>query len=227
MAFPFSDIQAISFDLDDTLYENHRVIAKAEQWLTDELVCRYGCPLPDWDKLLAETKDACPEIASDISALRLYIIQNLLQQQGLALDIAQMHAHTLFDAFLKVRSKVQVTDQTHAVLKQLKTRFKIAAITNGNVLLDHTGLAHYFDVVVFAGNGLGMKPDFEIFHACAAQLKLPPEAIVHVGDHLIADVQGARQAGFGAIWFNPNQQDVSDMQAHAVIEDLEQLLKLL
>ena len=122
---------------------------------------------------------------------------------------------------------MQVTAQTHAVLKELKQRFKIAAITNGNVLLEQTGLSDYFDVVVYAGNGLPMKPAPEIFQACAAQLKLNPDEIMHVGDHPIADVQGACGAGFTSIWFNPNQHQVADMPAHAVIEDLEELLKLL
>ena len=72
MTSSFSHIQAISFDLDDTLYENHAVITKAERWLTDELVDRYECDKPDWDQLLADTKEQRPEIAGDISALRLY-----------------------------------------------------------------------------------------------------------------------------------------------------------
>lgn len=35
------DIRAISFDLDDTLYDNRPVIENAEQWMVDHMRDRY------------------------------------------------------------------------------------------------------------------------------------------------------------------------------------------
>jgi putative hydrolase of the HAD superfamily len=50
---------------------------------------------------------------------------------------------------------------------------------------------------------LGMeKPDPAMFAWMAEQLGAPPDRIVHVGDSLGADVQGALRAGLRAVWFS-------------------------
>jgi HAD superfamily hydrolase (TIGR01509 family) len=50
---------------------------------------------------------------------------------------------------------------------------------------------------------LGMeKPDPRIFAWMAEQLGVPAGSIVHVGDSVGADVQGALGAGFQAVWFS-------------------------
>jgi len=50
---------------------------------------------------------------------------------------------------------------------------------------------------------LGMeKPDPAIFAWMAGELGVPAAAVVHVGDSLGADVQGALRAGMRAVWFS-------------------------
>jgi len=57
------------------------------------------------------------------------------------------------------------------------------------------GLARYFLWVGSAGETGFSKPDPRAFTTAAAALGVAPEALVYVGDSVVADVQGARSAG--------------------------------
>jgi FMN phosphatase YigB (HAD superfamily) len=60
-------------------------------------------------------------------------------------------------------------------------------------------------------------------------LKLPPEQILHVGDHPETDVLGARLHGFRAAWLNERQQPWHSVQLLPDVEinGLEELAGLL
>jgi len=46
------------------------------------------------------------------------------------------------------------------------------------------------------------KPDGRIFQLVAKKMKMEPCEIVHIGDNLKADINGAKSAGFKAIHFS-------------------------
>lgn len=55
--------------------------------------------------------------------------------------------------------------------------------------------------MVFSDEEGVRKPDAGIFQITARRLKAEPCEIVHVGDNLKADVWGAKNAGFKAIYY--------------------------
>jgi putative hydrolase of the HAD superfamily len=64
-----------------------------------------------------------------------------------------------------------------------------------------------FVEAVFTPDTLGVaKPDPEAFRRACERLGSSPEEAVHVGDSLITDVGGAREAGLRAVWFNPDNR---------------------
>lgn len=67
--------------------------------------------------------------------------------------------------------------------------------------LERSGVGECFDVMVFSDEEGVRKPDAGIFQIAAKRLKVEPREIVHVGDNLKADVWGAKNAGFKAIYF--------------------------
>jgi len=85
----------------------------------------------------------------------------------------------------------------------------IGILTNSEgraaTLVRELGLDDVFGVVIDSGVVGVAKPEPAIFHAFAAALALPPSEIVHVGDSLRADVQGALAVGMHAIWFAGNR----------------------
>ncbi|HVV83081.1 MAG TPA: HAD-IA family hydrolase [Kofleriaceae bacterium] len=86
-------------------------------------------------------------------------------------------------------------------------RVPVAVVSNSEgrlaELLDEISIGDRFAAVADSGRLDVEKPDPRIFDWVAAELHVPPTAIVHVGDSWGADVVGARNAGARAIWFGP------------------------
>lgn len=68
-------------------------------------------------------------------------------------------------------------------------------------LIDELEWTSDLPTVVDSGVVGTAKPDPAIFHLAAKALEVDIEDIVHVGDSLRADVEGARAAGAAAVWF--------------------------
>ncbi len=99
----------------------------------------------------------------------------------------------------------RVFDDVPACLRELKRRgLKLGLISNWDArlrpLLRALQLDRYFDSIVISAEVGSQKPEPEIFLAAAAQLGVPPETILHVGDSQAEDVAGARAAGWQALW---------------------------
>jgi len=59
-------------------------------------------------------------------------------------------------------------------------------------------VAHFFDVMIFS-NEVGIrKPDPRIFKLAQSKLRVEANMIVHIGDNVVADVSGAKNAGLRA-----------------------------
>lgn len=227
------DIRAISFDLDDTLYDNRPVIENAEQWMVDHMRDRYlASAMYDrawWLQLKHELQRADPSLHDDVSRCRLMMLEVGLQRGGMAESQAKQEAKQVFAEFLEVRSQVVVPAESIEVLKQLSRHFPLVVITNGNVLLERIGLDGHFKHVLKAGNGRKMKPAPDMFRLMAAQLKLRPQQILHVGDDVTTDIFGAIRNGYQAAWINNQGQDWRTLHTlpHLMLQDIRDLLTLL
>ncbi|MBP4041672.1 HAD-IA family hydrolase [Aeromonas sp. SrichE-2G] len=215
-------VAAITFDLDDTLYDNGPAIARAEQWMLSHLRSEYLATAmldkPRWLALKRQLLLSRPELRDDVSLARLHGIREALVQGGMAPSQAALEAETVFAGFLAERSKIEVSDETHALLAQLAGRYPLAVITNGNLDLVQAGLADYFTLVCKAGAGARMKPAPDMFMQVQAALGLAPGRILHVGDHPETDVLGARLHGFRAAWLNERGQS---WQSLSLLPDVE------
>ena len=215
-------VAAITFDLDDTLYDNGPAIARAEQWMLSHLRSEYLATAmldkPRWLALKRQLLLSRPELRDDVSLARLHGIREALVQGGMPPSQATQEAETVFAGFLAERSKIAVSDETHALLARLAGRYPLAVITNGNLDLVQAGLADYFTLVCKAGAGARMKPAPDMFMQVQAALGLAPDRILHVGDHPETDVLGARLHGFRAAWLNERGQS---WQSLSLLPDVE------
>lgn len=123
--------------------------------------------------------------------------------------------------FLAERSRVDVPRETFDTLEALGKAFPLVAITNGNVDIDAIGLSPYFDFAFKAGFDGAAKPAADMFAKTEAALGIPGSAILHIGDHLVSDVLGARKAGFRACWYNHEKNRQLKAQRVAVLPDVE------
>jgi FMN hydrolase / 5-amino-6-(5-phospho-D-ribitylamino)uracil phosphatase len=217
-------IQAISLDLDDTLWPIWPVIERAEkallQWLEEHApmtAAMFSSPAA-----LREIREYMqnvvvkrkPEMAHDLAAIRKESIRLALYRAG---DDARL-ADAAFEVFFAERNRVAYYEDAIPALSAMASRYPLIAISNGNAQLERVGLDKLFAGGVSAASvGVG-KPSPEIFQAGAALLSLPPEAIVHVGDDAALDVLGGLGAGMQTVWLNRQDKIWPYPQAHPTLE---------
>lgn len=90
-------------------------------------------------------------------------------------------------------------------------------------LLASLGLAKYFQAILISCDIGFTKPSPVIFQHAARVLGTPEANIIHVGDSLEHDVQGAEAAGFRALHLNRNRQTSTEGTITSLLE-LEALL---
>ena len=99
--------------------------------------------------------------------------------------------------------------ESAAVLEGIRDMgLKIGLISNTGMtpgtafrrFLDQHKLLHFFDTLTFSDEVKLAKPSDQIFRLTVDSLGTTPEQTVHVGDHVINDVQGAKQVGMRTVW---------------------------
>ncbi len=94
---------------------------------------------------------------------------------------------------------------TVAALRKLKTRYKLAIISNtDDDLFAQTAqrLEVPFDQVITAQQARSYKPSLHNFETAVARIGLPAERILHVAQSLFHDVVPAKRLGLTAVWVN-------------------------
>jgi len=225
-------IQALSFDLDDTLYPNSSVIAKAELAMQQRLALLLPASFHNsslyWfeqRKMLAREDK---EVRHDVSRWRLLALERGLTAQGLSFSEAGDIAELAMSAFLQARTDIQLAPQVRTLLQQLAGRFPLVAITNGNADIEKMGVADLFQFALRAGPDGRMKPYPDMFLAAAERLQLEPKHILHIGDHVQSDVVGALSAGCQAAWLNLTPGALGKLKTlpHVEFDQLEELAKI-
>ena len=218
-------IKAMSFDLDDTLYDNYPIVRRAEAWMHMHLRSEYPhithLDNAAWLQLKRYVIHQQPNLIHDVSAIRIACLTVLFLRHGYSEQDACNIAQAIFTQVLAVRSDFQVPQQTFDVLTQLAAKVPLIAITNGNVDTDKVGLTPFFTAVIKPGNGLRMKPYPDLFSLAAEQLAIPAQHIIHVGDHLKSDVAGAVTNGFMSAWFNGQQNSLMTSNKASHLPDIE------
>ncbi|MCO7190974.1 MULTISPECIES: HAD-IA family hydrolase [unclassified Pseudoalteromonas] len=199
------EIQVLSFDLDDTLYNNHPVIAAAVQAMNDYVnaLALWRAQGPEfWLKCRKRVALQHPELTNDVTRWRQMALRFGLQQAGFSPAETETHAEAAYQAFATARSQIVVDESVLNLLASLRTRFRLIAITNGNVEVERFNLAGQFEQVLMAGRDGRAKPHTDLFDAACQHCNVAPNQILHIGDSLDTDVQGANLAGCRSVWLN-------------------------
>lgn len=226
--------KAISFDLDDTLYDNMPHIMKAESELSLFMQDSFKAPanwgISQWRLLKSEVIVEHAELAHDTSAARYEVLRQGLLKWGYCEVEATRGAQLGMECFNFNRSNFKVTDEVLELLKKLAQHFPLVGITNGNVNSSRIGLENALDFVVHPGHGVRMKPYSDLFDLSCQHLDIAPSELLHVGDHAISDVLGARKAGCQSIWLNLHAEENKQAKSilpHIEIKQLKDILRLI
>lgn len=200
---PATPIQAITLDLDDTLWPfppiGERIERLLHAWFEQHAPrTAQQFPIPAMRRLRERVIERFPAQSHDASWLRRKGIEIALEESGEDPALVE----PAYDAFYNERNKVDFYDDAREALVRIAARLPVCAVTNGNADLMAIGIdTHFVDRVTARDFGVG-KPDPAIFlHACDL-LDAPPANVLHVGDDVEADIAGAHRAGLKTCWLH-------------------------
>ncbi|MWP62480.1 5-amino-6-(5-phospho-D-ribitylamino)uracil phosphatase YigB [Gilliamella sp. Pas-s25] len=228
-------IKAFTFDLDDTLYDNSMIVEKAEEEMVKTLQRHEQlCTLTTSD-FFAEKYSVLasyPEIYHDVIVWRIQTIKSLLSKTNIPVSKFADVIDESVTCFNFWRHKINVPESTHLLLTKLATKYPLAVITNGNVDIHQIGLGDYFQFSLRGGEHGRSKPFPEIFNLASDKLAISSHHILHVGDNLLTDVNGAINNGFLACFINIYNRDILHLDdarclPHIEITQLPELENLL
>ena len=198
-----NNIRTITIDLDDTLWEIHPVIKRAEQrlyeWLGENYPRITEMYTPsDLREIRSEIVVEFADRAHDLTFLR----HTVLGRIGAAAGYNTNFIDDAFNVFDAVRNDVELFPEVVPALEVLASHFQIIAVTNGNANLETIGIRHLFDDVVTAAMAGAAKPAAAVFAMAVDVGGASKAQTLHVGDHPHYDVDGARAAGLRTAWVN-------------------------
>ena len=204
-------VKAIAFDLDDTLWPIAPTIDRAERAMTEWIGREYPQVAGQFDintlrLLRASLVAANPALKNDVLALRRDTIRAAFEEGGESVAAADL----AFEFFRAQRNRVEFFADALPALERLKSRYRLAVISNGFADVKAIGIDHHFEAVVSAHEVGVSKPDPKIYAACVTRIGLHPEEILYVGDDPANDVIGPRVAGMQAAWINRHRRPWPD-----------------
>ena len=215
----FMSIQAVIFDLDNTLTHRDLSTHAYSQHLLDSFK----------DVLIDADQAQIYNIVRRIDNGG-YTIKELLTHNSIGASVAYAllqelnwkHPPSLEELsafwFSQFGQCAVAMPQLVQVLEELKSKnYKLAVISNGGHetrmgIIQGLGIAHYFDEIISSGAFGKSKPHPEIFLHTAEKLAVQPAQCLYIGDHPINDVQGAKNAGMYALWMEGFHTETDDIE---------------
>lgn len=121
----------------------------------------------------------------------------------------------------------------HAIetLKYLSSRYSLSVITNGFediqlMKLRSGNITSYFDHIITSQKAGSKKPAKEIFHFALDSHGIEANHAAMIGDNLLTDIAGAKNASIDTIFYNPDSIAHTEEVNHEIIR-LDELCELL
>ena len=150
-----------------------------------------------------------PNLVHDLSKLRREVIYRAIRECGYGRSEAGTLADAAFAEFYEARHRVEYFEGALDALATLAENHTLCALTNGNADFKKLRLDRFFSFGISSADvGIG-KPAPDMFIAALTRAETQAHEAIHVGDHLIDDIQGAAEVGMFTIWVNLQDQPLS------------------
>ncbi len=129
-------------------------------------------------------------------------------------------------------TKRNIFPYTIEILEYLKNKgYILHLITNGFEQvqygkLKNSNMEHYFSKVITSEMASSLKPNKEIFDYALEKAGAKMEESIMIGDNIEADIKGAMNAGWDAIFVNHINAAVKDVKPKYIIYNLEELERI-
>lgn len=231
------NIEWVFLDLDDTIWD-----FKANLWETlGELYYEAGLDgyfesVDDWrEKYLEYNHQLWPlynagKITKEF--LQLERFRKVLEDAGFPKEKVIEKSRALDPLYLsRLGTKSLLVDGAREALEYINAKgYKMGLISNGFYEVQYrkmksSEIAHFFDVVVLSDDIGVNKPDRRIFDHALMKSGASGQETILVGDNFEADIMGAINAGWHAIYFNRDKTEVMDNSLSQIMQ-IEKLIEL-
>lgn len=226
----------ILFDIGDTLFQVPKPAAVYQQ-----LLGRYGksLPLAEVERILEETRcvlDArVPRWVADDLTLdrdasaqrRALHVETIVSLSGL--DASCGVCQAFFDLYVSTEFFTLFPDVRDTLRRLYTDGYRLGIVSNWESRLRQLCAAHeidqYFDFAVVSEIEGYSKPHPHMYRRALALAGVPPEQVLHVGDKLREDVEGAANVGVRAVLVDRAGTNGLDYQPRiAALPDLYEVL---
>ncbi len=231
-------IRGVVFDLDGTLFDHDGAELAALRKLYPSLLAEYGDPQrwPAFPEFAAAWHDSAERswqlyVAGELSFAeqRSWRVRHVIAlgqgPDGNGEPLTQDDVRGIFERYLRLYEECWLLYPDAIPCLEALANYPLGIITNGDSeqqrqKLRHTEIEQRFRSVVVSGDLGVAKPEREIFDRSAKELGLQPNELLFIGDNPLADVHGALQAGWHAVWLNRtgSQQEVKALTVTGLSE---------
>ena len=221
-------IKLITFDLDDTLWDNGPTITNAEtqtrKWIEERVGKIEWGNFEDFVELRSALIKKDPSIAWDIGKLRKEIFKIKISHLVPPSE-ANVLANDAFNFFINKRHEIKLYDGVDEALCSLSKKYKLAVLTNGNADIFRFRIGKYFKFSISSLEAMNSKPHRAHFDMAIRQSdKINFTEMLHIGDHQVNDVSAAYQLGIKTLWFNnKNDEWAQDFRKPAEFSNWQEL----
>ena len=193
------EIKLITFDLDDTLWDNVPTITRAEidtrKWIENKVGKIEWGDFSDFLELREILIKEDPIIEWDISKLRKEIFRKKLAHIE-PLSLRNKLVEEAFSIFINKRHEVELFDGVEDALKILSKKYILGVLTNGNADVYKLKFGKYFKFAISSLEAKNSKPNRAHFDVAMQKTKdIAYDQILHIGDHQINDILFAYNLG--------------------------------
>lgn len=234
------EVKVVCLDLDDTLVDARGSWHAGFADVTSHLLERspqfsaLGSPGEIYERHLrpriiaAQRKAGSNEWSNDFAR------EGFRDLLGKNANLGPKESDVIFTAYLEAWPRhLRLFDDVLQALETLKTKFRLALISNGigheqRLKLDRFSLNKYFEVCIISEEIGITKPDPRIFKYALQALGTEAASALHAGDNPHHDVAGARDYGMYGVWVNRRGGRFEGPgDADAEVTDLDGLVRLL
>lgn len=225
-------IEAVLFDLDDTILNSRtaqinailefKAKHKVFQSINDEEF------ITKWDIIMRAKYEKYLKSEITFPELRRERIKTMFSVYDIR--ITDSEAEKLFDSYQEIYEKNWKTfDDAEEVLNELKAKYKLAIVSNGNSKqqrkkIKFAGVEKYFTDIFISEEVGYAKPQKEIFLKACEAINVKPENTVMIGDKYKVDIEGSLNAGLNAIWVNRKNEKIDYKWRIKELKELKEIL---
>jgi len=228
------DYKCIFFDLDHTLWDYE---CNARETLfelhTSYNLLERGIPFEDFHRHFSRINFHLWEMYDrgviDNQVIRHQRFEKVLEQFQVREE--KLSAALSHEYLLGCPKKSALVPFANDVLAYLSKHYSLTVVTNGfeeiqTVKLRSGNITHYFDHVVTSQKAGHKKPARGIFDYALSVNKLRCEEVIMIGDNLITDIGGARNASIDTVFYNPGAVAHTERVNHEIrcLSELQNIL---